>query len=214
MASEVLFMRHPETMGNTRHVYSGRLNVELSDLGAKQCVRAIEALVAWRPDRIVTSPLIRCRSIAYGAALALGLTPEVDERVVEIDFGAIEGKTAAEAAELGISFPWPQDPTGRSLPAPDAESFEHLIARAAGFLDDARTWEGRVAVVTHGGYTRAVMAAAYGMPLAQFWNMRIDNVSSQIFEGDGQRLRLKAFGLTPMEVTLRGRMATGKGLNL
>ena len=88
--SEVLFMRHPETLGNTAHLFSGRRNVELSDRGALQCARAVRALVDWRPDRILTSPLVRCRSIAFGAALCLGIEPEVEERLVEIDFGALQ----------------------------------------------------------------------------------------------------------------------------
>lgn len=204
--SEVLFMRHPETLGNTAHLYSGRKNVELSDCGAAQCARAVQALVAWRPDRIVTSPLVRCRSIAFGAALCLGLEPEVDERLIEIDFGALEGLTARQGREAGLLFPWPIGPDGRSRPAPGAESFEHLMGRAADFLEDARAFEGRVACVTHGGMTRALLGAAYGMDVDRFWDMSIDNVSSQIFVGNGSsRLMVSAMGLSPEEVAGRGR---------
>lgn len=199
-------MRHPETLGNTAHLYSGRKNVELSDRGAAQCARAVRALVAWRPDRIVTSPLVRCRSIAFGAALCLGIEPEVDERLIEINFGALEGLTARQGRKAGLLFPWPIGPDGRSCPAPGAESFEHLMGRAADFLEDARTFEGRVACVTHGGMTRAILGAAYGMDVGRFWDMSIDNVSSQIFVGNGSsRLMVSAMGLSPEEVAGRGR---------
>ena len=207
--SEVLFMRHPETLGNTAHLFSGRRNVELSDRGALQCARAVRALVDWRPDRILTSPLVRCRSIAFGAALCLGIEPEVEGRLVEIDFGALEGLTAAEGRERGLAFPWPVGPDGRSRPAPGAESFEHRMGRAADFLEDARGFGGRVACVTHGGMTRALLGAAYGMEVDRFWDMAIGNVSSQIFVGDGSsRLMVSAMGLTPEEVAARGRART------
>lgn len=205
--SEVLFIRHPETLGNVANVYSGRVNVELSDAGARQCARAVQALVAWKPDRIITSPLVRCRSIAYGAALCLGMRPQVDERLIEIDFGAIEGLTSLEAKELGYRFPWPVDAQSHSHPAPRGESFEQILGRAQSFLDVAARFQGRVACVTHGGFTRALLGAAYGMDLDRFWDMVIGNVSSQIFvgKGDGSPLQLAAMGLSPEEVAARGR---------
>lgn len=202
--AQILFMRHPETEGNVAHWYSGRRNVELSDRGAEQCARAIRALVAWQPDVIVSSPLVRCRSIAFGAAICLGLEPIIDDRLIEIDFGAIESMTSSEARAQGLVFPWPVDEDGVSHPVPGGESFEHIEARAQAFLDDVRWLDGRIACVAHGGMMRAIMAAAYGMDLSRFWDMSIDNVTSQIFiEKDG-KLQLSAMGLTPEEVAARG----------
>lgn len=203
---EILFMRHPQTVGNVAHLYSGRRNVELSDLGAAQCARAVQALVAWRPDTILTSPLVRCRSIAFGAALCLGMRPVIDDRLIEIDFGVLEGLTAQEARERAIAFPWPVGPDGHSVPATGGESFEHLMERASSLLAYAATLPGRTACVTHGGFMRLLLAAVYGMDLGRFWEMEIDNVSSLLFSvGEDRVARLCALGLTPAEVAARGR---------
>lgn len=198
----VLFMRHPETEGNVRQFLSGRRDVALSAKGALQAERGAEAIVAWRPDRIVSSPLSRCRAIADRAASVLGLDVVVDERLIEIDFGSVEGLTRRDLAERGLAFPW-QIEGGISRPAPGAESFEHLIARARDFVSDAATWEGKSACITHGGLSRALLAAVYDIPVDTFWNRVIPNVSSQVFVSDGTSLALQSAGLTPEELKAR-----------
>src|SRR4029077_10344818 len=46
------------------------------------------------------SPLSRARETAASATRTAGLEPRIDERLREIDFGQIEGKTMAEAEHL------------------------------------------------------------------------------------------------------------------
>lgn len=199
----ILFMRHPETVGNVRHFYSGRRDVGLSPEGERQRDRAIEALVAWAPDRILTSPLSRCRCIAEGAAARLGIEAKVDERLVEVEFGALEGVSLVEAHERGIAFPWPLDEDGRSVPMEGGEPLEDLIGRARSFVEWAKLQPGKTACVTHGGLTRAIYGAVYREPLDAFWNHIVPNVSSQVFVSDGERVQLQSAGLTPEELLAR-----------
>lgn len=201
----VLFMRHPETFGNTLHFYSGRLDVDLTVEGEAQRDRAIEALCAWRPDRVLTSPLKRCRAIAEPVAERLGVPLQVDERLIEIEFGHIESKTSEQAAEEGLTFPWPIV-DGRSVPCEGGESFEDLIERARGLVADLVGLEGKTACVTHGGLTRAVFGAVYGEDVDKFWNRVVPNVSSQVFVSKGGSLRLLSCGLSPEELETRARM--------
>lgn len=202
----VTFTRHPETVSNIEKFFSGRLDVSLTERGREQARRAAEAIAAWGPDRIVTSPLTRCRAIADEAARLLGLEAQVDERLVEIEFGAIEGIGIADLPERGYQFPWPVV-DGRSVPAPGAESFESLIARARSFVDWVATQPGKTSCVTHGGLTRAIFAAVYDEPVDRFWNHVFVNVSTQVFVSDGSRLSLQSSGLTPEE--LRARALSG-----
>ena len=55
----ILLMRHPETPANTERCFSGRRDVPLTERGERQRDRGVEALVAFRPDRIWCSPLSR-----------------------------------------------------------------------------------------------------------------------------------------------------------
>lgn len=202
----VTFTRHPETVSNVEHFFSGRLDVDLTEAGRGQAVRAAEAIAAWRPKRIVTSPLSRCRAVADRAARLLGIEPVVDDRLIEIEFGEIEGIRLSELSSRGYEFPWPVV-DGHTVPAPGAESFEDLIARARSFVDWVATQPGKTSCVTHGGLTRAIFAAVYDEPVTSFWNHVFVNVSTQVFVSDGHRLVLQSSGLTPEE--LRARAESG-----
>ena len=96
----ILVTRHPETRANIAGTLSGRSDVDLSAEGEDQMYRAIRAIVAWRPDRIWTSPLSRCQSIAREAANALGIPCEVNPNLADIEFGRAQGLTLAQVREL------------------------------------------------------------------------------------------------------------------
>ena len=82
------------------------------------------------------APLSRCRNLAEEAGERLGIPVRVDDDLVELDFGELEG-TRFEASNSGpAQFPWPLDEHGHSLPAPGAESFEHATARANHLMDE------------------------------------------------------------------------------
>lgn len=203
--NRVLFMRHPQTIANVRHFLSGRKNVDLTPEGERQMFRAIDAIEAWHPNRILTSPLARCRAIGEETASRLGISCVIMDDLAEIEFGSAQGLTVAQLREHGYDFPWRRDEEGHSLPAPGAESFEDLVDRAAGVLGELSQLSGRTACLTHGGFTRALVGAALHIPLETFWNLRLPNVSSQVLSWDGRRYTLAALGLSPEEVALRAK---------
>ena len=131
----ILIMRHPETIANARHVLSGRKDVDLTPRGERQMYQAIDAIEAWKPDRIWTSPLSRCKSIAEEAASRLKVPCRVEDGLQEMEFGSAQDLTISELSKRGLHFPWSFDGQGHSVTAPGAESFETLLARAKGVLD-------------------------------------------------------------------------------
>ncbi|WP_417118497.1 histidine phosphatase family protein [Olsenella phocaeensis] len=199
----ILLMRHPETTANLAGTLSGRSDVDLSPEGERQMARAVEALVAWEPDRVWSSPLSRCLAIAREAAWRLGVPLEVRQELAEIEFGPAQGLTVGELRAMGYDFPWALGPDGRSRAPEGAERFEELFARAHGLLEALRPLGGRTACVTHGGLTRAVLASALQIPLTSFWRLRLPNVSSQVLACDGTSYTLVAIGLAPEEVRRR-----------
>lgn len=201
----ILVMRHPETVANTEKFLSGRKDVELTSAGERQLMQAIEAVVAWKPDRVWSSPLLRCQAIAKEAAFRLGVPFEVHTNLQEIEFGSVQDAKFAEVAAMGYPFPWRIDENGRSVAAPGAEDFEHLRVRAKALLEELRPLEGRTACVTHGGFTRGLLGAVFDTPLDTFWNISISNVSSQVLTCDGTTFRLAALGLAPAEVVARSQ---------
>lgn len=197
----LLLMRHPQTVYNLNHRYLGQVDAPLSELGEEQRVRAVEGLVSWRPDRIVTSPLLRCRAIADEACERLGLTPIVDDDVAELNFGVLEGKDFAEATALGLPFPWGD--TVDRWPCEGGEPLADFSARTHRAADRYAAMPGRTAVVSHGGAIRSVCTYLMHLEVTDLWHMSIDNVSSAIFAFSGPVAFLQAFGLRPEELAVR-----------
>ena len=200
---DIYVIRHGQTDANLRHELQGRRDVPLTPRGLEQRGRGVDALVAFAPQRIWCSPLSRCRNLAEEAGDRLGVPVRVDDDLVELDFGELEG-TRFEVSNSGrTQFPWPLDEDGHSLPAPGAESFEHATARARRLMDELVPLAGRTALVTHGGFSRILIAAMYDVPYDRFWNVHLANVCSAFYTCNGRSFYLGGFNLTPEEVIER-----------
>ena len=92
------FVRHGESVSNAKGVYTGRLDVPLSDRGrdqARDVAREIKNQGV-TIEIIFTSPLIRAGETARIIAAELNLDTNAvhtDVRLVERDFGNLVGKT-------------------------------------------------------------------------------------------------------------------------
>jgi probable phosphoglycerate mutase len=127
-------VRHGETALTADRRYSGRGDVELSELGLAQARAAadrIAGLVAGaRVAAVVSSPLSRCRSTAeLIARVTLDLPVVVEPDLVETDFGDWEGKTFAE-----VRAQWPAEMdawlASTSVAPPGGESLQAVGVRA------------------------------------------------------------------------------------
>jgi probable phosphoglycerate mutase len=133
-----------------------------------------ERLAAWASETklaaIWCSPLTRARETAAAAARATGLVLRADERLREIDFGQIEGKTMAEAEQL---FPeeirrFRADPA--TYPMPGGEDPHKAARRAVSTLRDIAVAlpNERVLVVAHNTLIRLALCSVMGIPLARY----------------------------------------------
>ena len=200
VTGRVLLMRHPETVANTEHFFSGRTDVALSPAGLSQRERGVEALVAFAPERIFCSPLSRAREMAQMAAGRLGVPCESWDELLEVDFGPLECLPSRAVRDRGIDFPWPLGLDGTSMTPEGAESLEHLRARARAAYERLVPLTGKTACVTHGGFLRMFQAVAYDVPLTRFWDVHILNAASLFYTSDGRDLALGGFNLSPEEV--------------
>jgi broad specificity phosphatase PhoE len=169
----IVLVRHGRTEANALGLLLGRANPLLDAEGRRQAARLAGGLGALDVARIVTSPLERCRSTAAAVASALGapgeFPVEVDERWVELDYGALDGRPLAEVpAEEWAS--WRSDVTwapegGESLAALGErvrDACESLVKEAA---------ERDVVVVTHVSPIKAAVAWALGVGDEVAWRM-------------------------------------------
>ncbi|MEQ8371117.1 MAG: histidine phosphatase family protein, partial [Alphaproteobacteria bacterium] len=151
---------------------------------------------AWR-----TSPLLRCQETAR----LLDLAAATDDRLIEMDWGAWEGRSlraiaAEEPAALaarearGIHMTPPPGPA-TDCGAGSSESPAMVMARLAPLLAAVAAAGRDCGFVTHKGVIRALLA------LATDWDMtgpppaRVAPGSLQLLALDGRRLRLLAADL-------------------
>lgn len=142
--------RHPSV--SARGICYGRSDVRLAPRHAQQIAKALHAAPVAR--RVIASPSTRCRGLAEALCQARKLPPpEYDERLLELDFGAWEGRPWTEIPR-DESDPWAEDPIRRAPPG--GECFADLQSRVVAAL----TGLSDVIVVTHAGPIRAAMIAA------------------------------------------------------
>ncbi len=136
-----------------------------------------------RIDAIIASPLRRAQQTALAVADATGLEPRLEAGFRELDFGAFEGLTFAEARER-----YPQELAGflssPKIPAPGGESVEQVAARAAVARDRTivRFPRKTVLIVTHVTPIKTLICQALGAPLEAVQRMELTPASLSVID--------------------------------
>src|SRR4051794_14932683 len=108
----LVLTRHGMTPRSKPEQHLGqKLNDELSDDGREQARKLAERLAGVEFERIFSSPLLRARATA--AIVAGEREIEVDQRLLEMDYGEWEGLTYAqiEAKDEARRRAWERDPS-------------------------------------------------------------------------------------------------------
>lgn len=144
----------------------GSLDVGLSDEGRKQARLLAETLGAVELTAVYTSPLERARRTAAEVATRHNLVPHKLPGLAEIDFGELEGRRFEEVAAThpALYATWMTRPAEVEFPA--GERFHNFARRVRETTRDIRLASEReaIAVVSHGGPIRVVVADALAMP--------------------------------------------------
>lgn len=158
-------IRHGEPAGGP--MFRGSQNDPLSELGWQQMLAGIANEETW--DRVVTSPLLRCRQFAQRLADDRSIPLVQDDRLREISFGAWEGRTAAaimaEDAEALTRF-W-ADPVAHPPPGGEPMAGFHGRVRDAWHHWCREAAGQRILLVCHGGVIRTILAEVMSMPLSR-----------------------------------------------
>jgi alpha-ribazole phosphatase len=159
-------IRHGEPAEEARHRCYGSLDVGLSEKGRAQMQQVAEYLKPESIAAIYTSPRSRAQESAAVLAAARPCPIEMLEDLSEIDFGDFEGMTYNEIATRypDLYRQWMEKPT--EIRFPNGESFAEMRTRVLRAFETIRlTREGQtVAIVSHGGVNRILLAVALQMP--------------------------------------------------
>ena len=150
--------RHGETPWNVENRVSGRTDVPLTEKGVEQARLLAHSAMGKGIEVIIASPLLRARQTARAVSEAIGVPIEIDERLIELDFGSFEGGPRSDPE---FQYTRAQFPTRY----PGGESAFQLAHRVYSCLEDVkRKHAGKtVLLVCHGGVCR--MVRSYFMDL-------------------------------------------------
>lgn len=176
MTVRIAFMRHGPTAWNGAKRLQGRADIELTPrtLAFLKARRLPREFADWR---VLCSPLQRCRQTAE----ALGLSSEIDPRLVEMDWGAFEGRTVEQLRiEQGDAFEM-NESRGLDFTPPRGESPRMVQARMAPLLAEVAAAGRDTLCVTHRGVFRAVYAAARGWDMTGESPDKLDLYALHVF---------------------------------
>lgn len=156
MSGRLLLLRHGETEWSRSGRHTGVTDVPLTEHGRAQAGALAPLFAGLAPALVLCSPRVRARDTAELA----GLTPyEIDEDLVEWDYGRYEGITTAQIRQEQPGW------TTWTHPVPGGETADQVGARADRALARVHTAlpAGDVVAVCHGHYGRVLAARWLGL---------------------------------------------------
>ncbi|MBO4987957.1 MAG: histidine phosphatase family protein [Lachnospiraceae bacterium] len=184
---KIYLVRHGETEWNKEYRLQGQADTRLNDYGRELAQITAEALKDIPFDVIYHSPLNRAEETAVILKKSRTIDIIADERIKEMSFGTAEG-----CHILSIKNN-PEDPMynflkhpGDYIPPENGERFEEVAARSAEFMEETiLPLEGKyqnVLIVAHGAVNRTILNAIAGIPVSDFWNIRLKNCAVSIID--------------------------------
>ena len=172
-ARRLFVVRHGETERSAGHIYSGQADVPLTAAGREQARLAGERLSGAGIDVIWSSPLCRATDTADAIAEATGASVRIDERLIEVDYGELEGFDRQSARDhFGEAFEqWRSDPF--NSPLPGMEPLGEALARARHATAAALTESECPALVGHQGILRLVLVALGQVEATSYFSVRL-----------------------------------------
>ncbi|MDN3506443.1 MAG: histidine phosphatase family protein [Simkaniaceae bacterium] len=156
---KIYLVRHGETEWTEEKKHTGLTDIPLTDEGRLQAQWLTAKFKEVKLKKVLCSPLIRasetCEIAGYRDVA------EIDENLVEWDYGDYEGMTTAEIREKVPKW------TIFSKGAPNGESVGDISARTGRVISRIRSVPGDVAIFSSGHFLRALAARWLQLPVSE-----------------------------------------------
>ena len=175
---KILFLRH--TRVEDPATCYGMSEMPLAASFQNDMASVMPLLQPFKIDRMISSPLGRCKQLARFISERSDLPFETDKRLCELDFGEWEGLKWDEIDRKQLKL-WSSDYCNTAPPG--GETYLQLQQRADECLKSLSGGEDEtVLVVTHGGVIRAALALAIDLSLEKAFNLVVDYGSISMVE--------------------------------
>ena len=169
--------RHGQTPWNVEDLICGRTDVPLTEVGQQQAKRLAESALDKGIEVILCSPMLRARQTAQAVSDAIGVPIQIDDRLIEMDFGTFEG-----TSRFGEEFQWIR--AQMSTRFPGGESGFDVAYRVYSLLYEIREKyaDKTVLLVCHNCVSRAVRSFFMNQSTEEYGNYPAPN--AQLVEYD------------------------------
>ncbi len=168
----IVLIRHGETAANRARLALGRADPPLTELGQQQAHALAVRFASSGIDRVVSSPLQRAVETATAIATALGCGVEVEDRLVEMDYGEWDERSFGDFPAEDLAR-WRRD---ASFAPPGGESLIDVGARVGPWCASLVGVETVIAVSHVSPIKAAALWAMDADPLLA-WRMHLDVAS-------------------------------------
>jgi len=172
--THLLLIRHAETDMAGR--FCGHSDPGLNERGRQQLAGLMNMLLRYAIRQVYTSDLRRAQQTADAIAKHFRAELHVRPGLREIHFGLWEGLSwnEIEVRDPIVAKNWAENYPNSIAPAGESfQQFQERVRREIAFLL-AEVQEASVAVVTHAGFTRAVLTMLCGISEREAWNRTQD----------------------------------------
>jgi alpha-ribazole phosphatase len=172
---DLVLMRHP-AVAVEQGVCYGHSDVALADepsVSAAALAMHLATLQVPPPRVLLSSPLLRCATVAAAMAGDFGCAHSIDERLKEMNFGSWE-QQRWDAIDRALLDEWAAN--FEHACAHGGESVAQFVARVQSWLDAfGLTRECSPAyVVTHAGVIRVIASLVLGVPVERSTQWSLD----------------------------------------
>ena len=167
--TKILLIRHGQSVSNVKGVFTGHLNLELTELGHQQAQLTAEFILEnYKVDKVYASDLCRAADTGRAVAQPLGLPVCTDTRLREVYAGIWEGRSFDELTANFPSYAIFRGDIG-ACQTDGGESIAQLNQRVLEAVEEiASDNEGKTIVIaTHATPIRAIMTHCKGLSLTK-----------------------------------------------
>lgn len=172
--TKILLTRHGHVEGIKPPRFRGREPLKLTARGRAEAAAVAQRIAgAWRPAAIYTSPMDRCIETGAAIAKACGTASQICDDLNDLDFGAWQFKTFAEAKAQDPALFAAWFATPHLVRFPRGESLQDLAARVANALRMVlkRHGDETIVLVGHDSVNCALLLSFLGLPLSAYWRI-------------------------------------------
>ena len=171
---KIIVTRHGQTDWNVLGKLQGHLDIELNDMGRKQAKEMGKLIKNENIDLIITSPLKRTKKTAEIINTNFQVNIVEDNRLIERDYGIMEGLTKNEIKKAKEVHPeineiWNYN---KNININNIETMKHFCNRIYQFLDEMlmKYQNKNILIVTHGGVSVPIQYYFNKYPLDKLIN--------------------------------------------